>query len=76
MVDLGGVTREVLTDRDPAFCIGGKSCRLSQGKSHPPRDSISKQRASTSTDSLIRNSLKSLSSDLAKRGRAWLDEAA
>jgi transposase len=39
MVDLGGVTREVLTDRDPAFCIGGKSCRLSQGKSHPPRDS-------------------------------------
>jgi transposase len=25
MVDLGGATREVLTDRDPAFCIGATS---------------------------------------------------
>ena len=23
--DLGGVTREILTDRDPAFCIGATS---------------------------------------------------
>ncbi len=25
VVDLGGITREILTDRDPAFCIGSTS---------------------------------------------------
>jgi transposase len=25
LVDLGGLTRELLTDRDPAFCIGATS---------------------------------------------------
>jgi transposase len=25
LVDLGGLTREILTDRDPAFCIGATS---------------------------------------------------
>ena len=33
--DLGGVTREILTDRDPAFCIGATGCGATRSSQMP-----------------------------------------